>query len=157
MSFVGEIKGFWDDEGELVLQVGARKVGGDWGERNRAAMGSRCPPRNCEVCCIAQSKYKCPNCLAPYCSLACFKKHKEVPCQKPSPLVEEPPNLLRPQRPFEVGEPSWVVDREQLQLIAIKLSSSDFRYDNMQLTNAMEGEVFRALTEKILSIVSPKE
>ncbi|XP_042435894.1 zinc finger HIT domain-containing protein 3-like [Zingiber officinale] len=136
-------------------------------------MGSRCPPRNCEVCCIAQSKYKCPNCLAPYCSLACFKKHKEVPCQKPSPLVEEPPNPLPPQRPFEVGEPSWVVDREQLQLIANSSAIQEILKDaelrriirqidaadepEDQLTNAMGGEVFRALTEKILSIVSPKE
>ncbi|KAG6477814.1 hypothetical protein ZIOFF_061246 [Zingiber officinale] len=107
------------------------------------------------------------------CSLACFKKHKEVPCQKPSPLVEEPPNPLPPQRPFEVGEPSWVVDREQLQLIANSSAIQEILKDaelrriirqidaadepEDQLTNAMGGEVFRALTEKILSIVSPKE
>ncbi|OVA12945.1 zinc finger protein [Macleaya cordata] len=33
-------------------------------------------PRHCEVCKDAPSKYKCPSCLAPYCSLLCYKKHK---------------------------------------------------------------------------------
>lgn len=28
-------------------------------------------------------KYKCPTCYIKYCSVACFKKHKETPCQKP--------------------------------------------------------------------------
>ncbi|XP_050205531.1 uncharacterized protein LOC126655395 isoform X2 [Mercurialis annua] len=40
-------------------------------------------PKQCEVCKEAQSKYKCPACLVPYCSLGCFKKHKETPCAKP--------------------------------------------------------------------------
>nr|GMD69104.1 zinc finger HIT domain-containing protein 3 [Ipomoea batatas] len=33
-------------------------------------------PKKCGVCEEAQSKYKCPSCLIPYCSLTCFKKHK---------------------------------------------------------------------------------
>ncbi|KAL2933058.1 Zinc finger HIT domain-containing protein 3 [Bienertia sinuspersici] len=37
-------------------------------------------PQQCKVCNEAKSKYKCPACLLPYCSLACFKKHKETPC-----------------------------------------------------------------------------
>lgn len=40
-------------------------------------------PRQCQVCNEAQSKYKCPSCLVPYCSLVCYKKHKEIPCGKP--------------------------------------------------------------------------
>ncbi|KAG4982028.1 hypothetical protein JHK87_026777 [Glycine soja] len=42
-------------------------------------------PRQCQVCNEAQSKYKCPSCYLPYCSLVCFKKHKELPCVKPQP------------------------------------------------------------------------
>ncbi|KAL8092891.1 uncharacterized protein LOC141693591 [Apium graveolens] len=38
--------------------------------------------KKCKVCEEADSKYKCPACLIPYCSLGCFKKHKEVPCGK---------------------------------------------------------------------------
>ncbi|KAH0941156.1 hypothetical protein HID58_000793 [Brassica napus] len=30
----------------------------------------------CEICEKVVSKYKCPSCLVPYCSLGCFKKHK---------------------------------------------------------------------------------
>lgn len=34
----------------------------------------------CEVCAASESKYKCPTCRLPYCSAACYKKHKETPC-----------------------------------------------------------------------------
>ncbi|KAJ8506473.1 hypothetical protein OPV22_007359 [Ensete ventricosum] len=136
-------------------------------------MGSRPPPRKCEVCREAQSKYKCPNCLVPYCSLACFKKHKENPCEKPLASVEEPSNLMLPERSYAVEAPSWVVDNEQLQLIANsseirealqngdlrriiqKIDGSDDPAD--QLTKAMEEQIFHDFTEKILSIVSPQE
>ncbi|KAL1216309.1 hypothetical protein V5N11_026787 [Cardamine amara subsp. amara] len=40
--------------------------------------------QTCEICKKVVSKYKCPSCLLPYCSLACFKNHKETPCAKPS-------------------------------------------------------------------------
>ncbi|XP_012701581.1 zinc finger HIT domain-containing protein 3 isoform X2 [Setaria italica] len=52
---------------------------------------------SCSVCKEAPSKYKCPSCRTPYCSVTCFKKHKEESCQKillqedvsKSPLQEE--------------------------------------------------------------------
>ncbi|KAG5514697.1 hypothetical protein RHGRI_035924 [Rhododendron griersonianum] len=47
------------------------------------------PRKKCGVCDEAESKYKCPNCLIPYCSLVCFKKHKEVPCVKPESSAAE--------------------------------------------------------------------
>ena len=34
----------------------------------------------CSVCRLGERRYKCPECVAPYCSLACYKSHKEV-CQ----------------------------------------------------------------------------
>ncbi|KAL9228304.1 hypothetical protein vseg_003898 [Gypsophila vaccaria] len=51
-------------------------------------MGSQ----QCMVCSEAKSKYKCPTCVIPYCSLACYKKHKETPCGNPKPVLanEEP-------------------------------------------------------------------
>eukprot|EP01083_Nonionella_stella_P140881 432970_1 len=33
---------------------------------------------NCEVCLENVHKYKCPACRCPYCSLACYKRHKEA-------------------------------------------------------------------------------
>lgn len=45
-------------------------------------------PKQCQVCNEAVSKYKCPTCLVPYCSVGCFKKHKVIPCVKPTSSVE---------------------------------------------------------------------
>ncbi|KAL4584715.1 hypothetical protein LXL04_009323 [Taraxacum kok-saghyz] len=46
------------------------------------------PKKGCKVCEKAESKYKCPACFVPYCSLICFKKHKETPCDKPVHVPE---------------------------------------------------------------------
>lgn len=37
--------------------------------------------KSCIVCEKEKSSYKCPKCLGFYCSLACFKLHKEENCQ----------------------------------------------------------------------------
>ncbi|KAI8973742.1 hypothetical protein BDF20DRAFT_883883 [Mycotypha africana] len=34
----------------------------------------------CQICNVNESKYKCPQCKLQYCSLVCYKKHKETPC-----------------------------------------------------------------------------
>ncbi|XP_078180375.1 HIT-type Zinc finger family protein isoform X7 [Carex rostrata] len=59
--------------------------------------------RNCEVCKEVQFKYKCPACLTPYCSVACFKKHKENLCQKVQPPIEEATTneSTQPTQPLE--------------------------------------------------------
>ncbi|KAL0659953.1 hypothetical protein Bca4012_080538 [Brassica carinata] len=46
--------------------------------------------QTCGICEIVVSKYKCPCCLVPYCSVGCFKKHKEIPCVKSSSTDEKP-------------------------------------------------------------------
>lgn len=33
----------------------------------------------CAICTNVPSKYKCPKCKIPYCSLSCFKSHKDSP------------------------------------------------------------------------------
>ncbi|KAL5222331.1 hypothetical protein ABZP36_027044 [Zizania latifolia] len=43
---------------------------------------------SCEVCKEAPHKYKCPACRTPYCSVACFKNHKDNSCQRTTPLEE---------------------------------------------------------------------
>ncbi|ORZ21223.1 hypothetical protein BCR42DRAFT_407111 [Absidia repens] len=39
----------------------------------------------CRICHVNAPKYKCSTCILPYCSLACYKTHKETPCQSPAP------------------------------------------------------------------------
>lgn len=43
----------------------------------------------CSVCQKAVSKYKCPTCLIPYCSLDCCKIHKSTPCSPATPAIAE--------------------------------------------------------------------
>nr|XP_023886508.1 zinc finger HIT domain-containing protein 3 isoform X4 [Quercus suber] len=77
-------------------------------------------PRKCEVCNEALSKYKCPSCLVPYCSLVCFKKHKEIPCAKPVSSEEKPtpvPESLV-ERPLTAEQPGDVLQKLQLEAIA---------------------------------------
>uniref|UniRef100_F6HZV5 HIT-type domain-containing protein n=1 Tax=Vitis vinifera TaxID=29760 RepID=F6HZV5_VITVI len=75
--------------------------------------------RECKVCNEAASKYKCPSCLIPYCSLVCFKKHKEIPCVKlvsPEVKTNEDSQLLV-ERPYLVDEPNEVLQMLQLESI----------------------------------------
>nr|VDD40564.1 unnamed protein product [Brassica oleracea] len=52
--------------------------------------------QTCGICERVVSKYKCPCCLVPYCSVGCFKKHKgkffslKIPCVKSSSTDEKP-------------------------------------------------------------------
>ncbi|XP_065054711.1 zinc finger HIT domain-containing protein 3-like [Rhopilema esculentum] len=34
----------------------------------------------CEICCSADSRYRCPSCKILYCSLGCYKNHKATQC-----------------------------------------------------------------------------
>lgn len=38
--------------------------------------------KTCEVCKEACHKYKCPSCSTKYCSLSCFKAHKDDICER---------------------------------------------------------------------------
>ncbi|CUS12465.1 unnamed protein product [Tuber aestivum] len=44
----------------------------------------------CRICQEAESKYKCPTCRAPYCSLTCYKPHKAEHEANPSPALPPP-------------------------------------------------------------------
>ncbi|RPA97351.1 hypothetical protein L873DRAFT_1836413 [Choiromyces venosus 120613-1] len=45
----------------------------------------------CGICEEAESKYKCPTCKVPYCSLACYKPHKAEHEANPLPPPPPPP------------------------------------------------------------------
>ncbi|KFK29428.1 hypothetical protein AALP_AA7G133200 [Arabis alpina] len=80
-----------------------------------------CPrvAQTCEICDKVVSKYKCPSCLIPYCSLACFKIHKETPCAKPSSTEEKPAASPTKEVPVErsvlVEEANDGVEKTQLK------------------------------------------
>ncbi|XP_056859290.1 uncharacterized protein LOC108827102 isoform X2 [Raphanus sativus] len=127
----------------------------------------------CEICEKVVSKYKCPSCLVPYCSLGCFKKHKETPCAKPSAPEEKPASpakqvsvetkdvvvktehkasassaakdipVARP--PITVEEEKYVVEKTQLEAIA---SSSEIR-------EALKDEALQKLISSIDSSSNP--
>ncbi|KAK9160128.1 hypothetical protein Syun_006469 [Stephania yunnanensis] len=128
-------------------------------------------PRQCEVCKEAQSKYKCPTCFSPYCSLSCFKTHKETPCEKPVPAEEKTILPISPlQRPIQVDEPSQVLQRTQLESIVLcaevrdalkdeELQKLIYKIDSSvvaesELDRAMEVEAFRKFTDKVLSTIN---
>ena len=52
----------------------------------------------CAVCNESPFKYKCPNCKIAYCSVVCYKKHKEVPCAKVE--VSKPAPAGAGKKPF---------------------------------------------------------
>ncbi|KAG2240108.1 hypothetical protein Bca52824_091110 [Brassica carinata] len=127
----------------------------------------------CEICEKVVSKYKCPSCLVPYCSLGCFKKHKETPCAKPSaPEEEKPaspakdvsvetknvvvktedkasassaPKEVPVARPITVEEEKYVLEKTQLEAIA---SSSEIR-------EALKDEALQKLISSIDSSSNP--
>jgi len=130
--------------------------------------------RQCQVCDNAPSKYKCPTCFIPYCSLMCFKKHKEVPCSREEPAVSTDSQPMQPPRAFEEeDEQGWrlhqtqleavvasneirsILKDQELQKIILRIDSSENAEE--ELDTAMEGPHFREFTEKILSIISPEE
>ncbi|KAI8086570.1 uncharacterized protein BX664DRAFT_336168 [Halteromyces radiatus] len=47
----------------------------------------------CGICQVLPSKYKCSTCRLPYCSLPCYKSHKEIPCQPVQPTPQPEPEF----------------------------------------------------------------
>ncbi|XP_075507138.1 uncharacterized protein LOC142543646 [Primulina tabacum] len=135
-------------------------------------------PRKCEVCAEAQSKYKCPICVIPYCSVVCFKKHNEIPCKKLESPVEVKVSeataispIVNDEKPLYVEEPSEVLQGVQLESIASSSEIRDAIKDEKlkklicdidsaldpekELHKVMEMEEFRLFTEKILATITP--
>ncbi|CAH9073654.1 unnamed protein product [Cuscuta europaea] len=102
-------------------------------------------PRKCGVCDEAQSKYKCPNCVIHYCSLACFKKHKEIPCEK---LISSSEGKLASSS--EIRE---ALRSEEIQKLICSIDSS--KDAESELEKAMQKEEFHMLCQKILSAINP--
>ncbi|ORX62611.1 hypothetical protein DM01DRAFT_1330740 [Hesseltinella vesiculosa] len=52
----------------------------------------------CSICKEADSRYKCSTCRIAYCSLACYKTHKETPCESPEPKSDLHTTLPQDQK-----------------------------------------------------------
>ncbi|CAL0321337.1 unnamed protein product [Lupinus luteus] len=131
-------------------------------------------PRQCQICNQAQSKYKCPSCYVLYCSLVCFKKHKESPCVKPPTSEAKTAVVLESpvEKPLIVHKSSLVLKKSQLEAIASSSEIRDALNDKAledlirridsspnaenELEKAMADEAFHLFTEKVLSTINRK-
>ncbi|KAF8889638.1 hypothetical protein BD779DRAFT_1520201 [Infundibulicybe gibba] len=81
------------------------------------------PPRRraqCQICTTNESKYSCSGCLAPYCSVPCYKEHKEtcipVPGSSSKRTTDDPPSGKLPEQDvamnLDIGAPPHDGDTE---------------------------------------------
>ncbi|XP_078180345.1 HIT-type Zinc finger family protein isoform X3 [Carex rostrata] len=103
--------------------------------------------RNCEVCKEVQFKYKCPACLTPYCSVACFKKHKENLCQKVQPPIEEATTneSTQPTQPLE--NESFKSSENLCQKLQPPVEKATATNESTQPTQPLENESFKSNVE----------
>ncbi|KAI7868341.1 hypothetical protein BDF14DRAFT_584821 [Spinellus fusiger] len=71
----------------------------------------------CIVCTEKEAKYKCPKCSLAYCSVVCYKVHKETPCESNTPVKDTPP-IQRKEITFLEEEEDQRIEPERLQGIA---------------------------------------
>ncbi|PSR82242.1 hypothetical protein BD289DRAFT_341238, partial [Coniella lustricola] len=74
-------------------------------------------PKLCGICDVDAGKYKCPRCALPYCSVACFRSHKEnhPPDPPKQPLPVKPPvNITEKSRKRNAHPFSVLDDAPQL-------------------------------------------
>ncbi|KAF9393044.1 hypothetical protein CPB97_004069 [Podila verticillata] len=103
----------------------------------------------CGVCDTNESKYKCPNCTLPYCSLVCYKKHKETPCEKPAPIPEPetiPVPPVEPKPDYLEEESVALLNDDQLSRIA----------QSARLQELLKNEGLRRLVRMIDSSENPE-
>ena len=68
----------------------------------------------CEVCDDNYSKYKCPKCLVRYCSLGCYKSHKENKCQTKETVTKSPVKIVSSENPAGHQIIDEMVDEDRL-------------------------------------------
>ncbi|KAI8371843.1 hypothetical protein BD560DRAFT_395605 [Blakeslea trispora] len=82
----------------------------------------------CNICQEQEAKYKCPKCRAPYCSLVCFKQHKEIPCEQ-NATDDKPVHTFRkeitPIGPPDEEDPSRLTQED---LAKLSYSKEIFEY-----------------------------
>ncbi|KAG8078377.1 hypothetical protein GUJ93_ZPchr0007g4866 [Zizania palustris] len=118
---------------------------------------------SCEVCKEAPHKYKCPACLTPYCSVACFKNHKDNSCQRTTPLEEVSKPSLQEEVTRSCGSledgTNCPNDKDQLPSLLPDTTCPTQSLNTMHSTKALEVENPSWLVDKnrLRSLVESNE
>ncbi|KAK2828790.1 hypothetical protein Q5P01_019824 [Channa striata] len=85
----------------------------------------------CNVCSDETPKYRCPACKIRYCSLGCYKKHKDtcLPVEQPKPPVAEAKDALD-KEPWAVDDllhEDDIIDKVPLQRLQLLGQSKELR------------------------------
>eukprot|EP00158_Paraphelidium_tribonemae_P008142 Partr_v1_DN28487_c0_g3_i2_m42057 len=119
----------------------------------------------CSVCHNDQAKYKCPGCISPYCSIACFRRHKENDaCKHISPSKCDPKTkanleftldrralaaLASDQNLKQIISESTISSQLEALDACTDSKSKDAMYDRLLDTNAN----FKDMVDRIMSLV----
>lgn len=125
----------------------------------------------CTVCKAVPKKYKCPGCLAGYCSSACFAVHKEdckpLP-QAPAPVLqmrltekkavvtEEHVELLSERRLARLAEDKTLVQAladPRLQRLLLAIDGSEDPREALSRAKLGEGKQFQDVIDRMLIAV----
>uniref|UniRef100_A0A7S1JIA6 HIT-type domain-containing protein n=1 Tax=Eutreptiella gymnastica TaxID=73025 RepID=A0A7S1JIA6_9EUGL len=129
----------------------------------------------CAVCEEKPSKYKCPNCVIPYCSASCYKEHGTV-CtkrQKPNPPTDKTTAANEAKAPENVAEATLTgcltttqmkaleqcpeirkaLESKALQELIVNIDSSD---DRIELLDKARNRIpeFAEFVEMVLDVIS---
>ncbi|XP_037294289.1 zinc finger HIT domain-containing protein 3 [Manduca sexta] len=123
----------------------------------------------CTHCCN-ESKYKCPVCRAPYCSVNCYKTHKQNPCSPPpeppeeksdnyqSRLYDYPTDDTVPQEKLKLLEQSTEVKKclanPHVRKILVLLDQST--HPDEMIQEYMQEPIFTEFVDACLKVVQPQ-
>jgi len=126
---------------------------------------------NCSICKEnKESKYKCPKCRIPYCSVACWKTHKAEDCVRlaqPQPEVsKEQTNLYNfptedtvPLEKLQLLEHNQelknILCNKHLRALLLAIDQSSNPSDAMQ--QAMLEPIFVEFADECLKVIEPAE
>nr|CAG4646727.1 EOG090X0JQ4 [Macrothrix elegans] len=127
----------------------------------------------CQVCNVQDFKYKCPTCFMKYCSLTCFKTHRENPCEKPAPSTAEDDKInenIKPIYHFPTVDTVPVDKLEQLaeseeikeclsnpHVRKILKSLVESKTPDVDIKEAMQEPIFLELAQACLKVVEPEK
>ncbi|XP_015239132.1 PREDICTED: zinc finger HIT domain-containing protein 3 isoform X1 [Cyprinodon variegatus] len=86
----------------------------------------------CSVCSEQTPKYRCPSCRIRYCSLGCYKKHKDtcLPAEKPasqSPASKDAAGSAEPWSVEDLLQEDDIIDKVPLQRLQSLSQSTELR------------------------------
>ncbi|GBP70342.1 Zinc finger HIT domain-containing protein 3 [Eumeta japonica] len=117
------------------------------------------------------SKYKCPTCRMPYCSMVCCKKHKEKPCkiiQQPEEIKDNEQKKSSYEFPTEdtvsmaklkclehSKQLKQYLENPHLRKILEELDKSP--YPDPLIQEFMQEPIFTEFVDECLKVVEPKD